>query len=160
MATMYVGVIPENGIKPDLKSTAKSDVIEELLDVLVAGGYVTDREGVLQALFDREAQGSTAVGRGVAFPHCKTEGVRELATAFGRSVEGIEFGAEDGKPVHLFFLMVAPPGKSGPHVKALGRLAKLVADHDCCKELFSADTVERVVRVLTAAPEGKMKAEG
>ena len=148
MHKMYIGVIPADAIKPNLDSTTKTAVMEELLDMLVEQGYVTDRERVRQALLDREEQGSTAVGKGVAFPHCKTEGIRQLAAAFGRSAQGVNCGAEDGEPVYLFFLMVAPLGESGPHVRALGRLAKLVADDRCRSRLLQADTVEKVVQTF------------
>src|SRR5262249_40883935 len=85
-----------------------------------------DRFALDEALRERERQASTAVGEGVAVPHARFPGLTQTVAAFARSTAGVDFESLDGKPTHLFFLLVSPAEAPGPHLKILARVSRLL----------------------------------
>ena len=85
-----------------------------------------DRQEVIRVLQERERLGSTGIGEGVAIPHGKLKDLKRLLISFGRSRSGVDFDSMDGKPAHLFFLLVAPEESVGVHLKTLARISKLL----------------------------------
>ena len=122
-------ILSEDLVVPALAGRSKGEVIEELAGA-VARRYreEIDRQKLVQALEDREKLNSTALGEGVAIPHGKLPGLRRVVAAFGRSPGGVDFQSLDGKPTHLFFLLVAPEDSAGAHLKALARISRLLKD--------------------------------
>lgn len=112
----------------NLSASTKAEAMGELIEPLFAGGVISRdlREGVLSALFHREELGSTALGQGlgIAIPHAKHPGVRGLVGVFGRSVEGIDFGAADGEPAHLFMLLLSNRECAEKHLAALAHISR------------------------------------
>lgn len=94
-----------------------------LAERLAASGRVTDQEGFLADVRAREAQMATGLEGGIGIPHARSAHVAEASVAFGRSAEGVDFGAEDG-PATLIFLIAAPDGAGADHMKILGALAR------------------------------------
>lgn len=137
-----------DNIKMNLESKNKKDVIKELADLLVKTGKVKDKKKIIQILMEREELGSTGIGQGIAIPHGKSETVSELAAAFGLSQEGISFDALDGENVNIFFLLVAPEGAAGAHLKALARISSLLKDKYFRKSLLSAKTPDEVFKII------------
>jgi fructose-specific phosphotransferase system IIA component len=137
-----------DNIKMSLESKNKKDVIKELVDILVKSGKVKDKKKMVQILIEREELGSTGIGQGIAIPHGKSDTAPELATAFGLSQEGISFDALDGETVNIFFLLVAPEGAAGAHLKALARISSLLKDKYFRKSLLSAKTPEEVIKII------------
>jgi PTS system nitrogen regulatory IIA component len=135
-------------INTGLQATTKKQVLEELLDALVKQGKVTDRKKMLEVLLEREELGSTGIGQGIAIPHGKSDAVGELAASFALSRKGVAFEALDGEPVHIFFMLVAPEGSAGTHLKALARISGLLKDKFFRKSLLAAETREDVVRII------------
>jgi len=121
-----------------LRGRTKGDVIAELAGVVAEGHPEIDRARLVQALEDREKLNSTALGEGVAIPHGKLPGLRGVIAAFGRSPAGIDFSSLDGKPTHLFFLLVAPEDCAGAHLKALARISRLLKDESFRQRLMAA----------------------
>jgi PTS system nitrogen regulatory IIA component len=140
--------LAERNITVDLKANTKKEVIEELVDLLIAGGSVTDKKKMVQILLEREELGSTGIGQGIAIPHGKSESVKSLTAAFGLSRNGVAFEALDGEPVYIFFLLVAPEGTAGAHLKALARISCLLKDKYIRKKLMAAQTREDVVKII------------
>ena len=97
-----------------------------------------DHGRLVQALEDRERLNSTALGDGVAIPHGKLPGSSASFAAFGRSPQGVDFHSLDGKPTHLFFLLVAPEDSAGAHLKALARISRLLKDEAFRTRLMQA----------------------
>jgi len=112
MQTVLELTSPDLFIK-DLAASDKEGVLAEMVDVLVSGSSIQDKETLLQMLINREALGSTAVGPGVAFPHGRTLATQNLVIVTARSRKGVAFDSIDGEPTHLFFMLVAPPQDSG-----------------------------------------------
>jgi PTS system nitrogen regulatory IIA component len=137
-------------VKSNLKAKNKKEVIEELLELLVQTGKVKNKSDMLSAIFDREKIGSTAIGKGVAIPHAKSDAVSEVVAACGISFKGIDFGCMvDGEPVHLFFLLIAPNDAAGPHLKALARLSRLLHNSNFRESLMKATTEEELFSIIS-----------
>ncbi len=145
---LITSLLDNKAIKAELVSRSKPGVIEELVGCLVSQRQGLVREEIVNALLEREKLGSTAIGKGVAIPHAKAKGIENVVAAFGRSSQGIDFGAEDGKPVHLFFLLVAPLDKAGEHLKALAKIAQLVKDESFKKSLLAAKNHDAIFKLI------------
>ncbi|HJQ74822.1 MAG TPA: PTS sugar transporter subunit IIA [Gaiellaceae bacterium] len=131
-------ILTDDMVVGDLHGRDKGEVIEELADVVAAHHPEIDRGRLVQALEDREKLNSTALGEGVAIPHGKLPGLRRVVAAFGRSTPGVDFSSLDGKPTHLFFLLVAPEDSAGAHLKALARISRLLKDESFRGRLMAA----------------------
>jgi PTS system nitrogen regulatory IIA component len=135
-------------ININLQATNKKAVLEELVEALVKTGKVTDRKKVLDVLLEREELGSTGIGHCIAIPHGKSDAVTELAASFALSHDGVAFDALDGEPVNIFFMLVAPEGSAGTHLKALARISGLLKDKFFLKNLLAAQSREEVLKVI------------
>ena len=122
----------------ELKSTTKEEVLAELSAIFTRSSSNYDQESMVNALMEREKLGSTGIGDGIAIPHGKMCGTDELLLSFGRSKKGIAFDAMDGKPVHLFFLMMAPEDFPSQHLKLLAKISRMLKDTAFRKRLMEA----------------------
>ena len=104
----------------DLKSKTKQEVLVELADVFLGGDTTIDRSVVIEVLLEREKLGSTGIGDGIAIPHGKLAGLEDLVVSFGRSHRGVDFDSLDGRPVHIFFLLMAPENSAGAAFESIG----------------------------------------
>lgn len=133
-----------------LKAGNKRDALAELAGVFALGRIKVDSEAMLHVLLERERLGSTGIGDGIAIPHGKLSGLEEMVVSFGRSREGIAFEAMDGKPVHLFFLLMAPENSAGQHLKALAKISRMLKDANFRKSLLEAKMHEDLFRIIAA----------
>lgn len=112
-------------ITTDLTATDDAGAIAELGRLLQADGRVSDVDTFVATVLAREEEtGGTGMESGVAIPHGKSPAVERPSVAFGRSATGVDFGAEDGTPADLIFLIGAPEGAEDVHVTLLSRLAR------------------------------------
>lgn len=112
---------------PELRSHKKGAVLEEMVEALARAGITRNPEVVLQLLHEREALGSTAIGKGIAVPHGRSVLIGERAVVCARSAEGVDFEAPDGAPVKLLFLLVAPAMERDPiYLKLLAEVVRAV----------------------------------
>ncbi len=133
----------------DLKATTKDEALEELTDAVVAGSQIKDKQTVLEMLRNRESLGSTALEKGIAFPHGRSLAVKELTILVARSMKGVAFDSEDGKPTHLFFLLLAPPQDTGNYyLQALGKIAELVRADSVCNAMMEVRNFEELSSLL------------
>ena len=144
-----IDLVVEKIVKIPLESTVKPDVIRELVKILKDAEEISDYNEALKAVQDREDKQSTGLTEGIAVPHAKTSAVKSLKLAIGVSPEGIDFDSMDNQPSRLFFLLLAAPGMSGPHVEALAEIARLSRSRALCKALVNADDAHEVVELLT-----------
>lgn len=140
--------INQDLIKMNLVSQDKDSVIEEMIDIMVENGIVTDKEEVVKKAMEREAKGTTGVGKGVAIPHVKSEAVERPAVAFGRSAEGIDYGSMDEKPSYLFFLITVPEESHDEHLQLLAKLSRNLVHDDFRASLLEAESDEEVMDIL------------
>jgi PTS system nitrogen regulatory IIA component len=112
---------------PELKSKKKSAVLEEMVAHLSLHQVARQADALLEVLRQREALGSTGIGKGIAIPHARSTMVAERAVLLARSTKGVEFDAVDGNPVHIIFLIVAPPTEKDPiYLEMLAQIVKSV----------------------------------
>ncbi|HEY8368771.1 MAG TPA: PTS sugar transporter subunit IIA [Thermodesulfobacteriota bacterium] len=137
-----------DSVVADLDATTKRDVLGRLVDTLAAAEPDIQPARLVEALLERERIGSTGVGDGVAIPHAKLKGLRRLAAAFGRSRAGVDFEAVDGRPCHLFFLLVAPEEAASDHLRALSRIARLMRDAEVRRRLVEAPDAAAIYALL------------
>ncbi len=135
----------------DLQGESKEEIITELVNSLPVGDAVSDRNQVLQAVLDREKIMSTGIGDGIAIPHGKSAAVTELVAAMGTQRRGMDFDALDGEPAYVFFLLVSPANVSGPHIKALARISRLLKNEEFKKKLIDANSAEEIIATIEAA---------
>jgi PTS system nitrogen regulatory IIA component len=140
--------LAEDMVVSALEGRTKDDVIEELAEVVSKHHPEIDHWRLVGALQDRERLNSTALGEGVAIPHGKLPGVKRVVGAFGRSPQGVDFNSLDGKPTHLFFLLVAPEDSAGAHLKALARISRLLKDDAFRARLLQAEDAASLYRVI------------
>jgi PTS system nitrogen regulatory IIA component len=137
----------------DLTSQTKKGVLEELVSHLAKQEQKVNQEELLRVLLEREKLGSTGINDGVAIPHGKLQHIDKLLALFGRSRKGIDFGALDGKPSYLFFLLVAPASSAGVHLKALARISRIARSETFREECMKAQTREDLYQVIVQDDE-------
>ncbi|MBN2071223.1 MAG: PTS sugar transporter subunit IIA [Candidatus Krumholzibacteriota bacterium] len=142
--------IKKSAISLDLAAADKDDALEELVDLLCAAYKLKARAEILEALKNRESKQSTGIGMGLAVPHAKTPAVDKLYVGFGLSRGGIDFDSIDGEKAKIFFILVSPLDVSGPHIKALAGISRLVKHEElrlalaeCGNEKEFFDLVEK-----------------
>ncbi|MBW1991337.1 MAG: PTS sugar transporter subunit IIA [Deltaproteobacteria bacterium] len=141
-------LLDPNCIVADLKATTKKEVLEELASTLVPGPDGLNLETVVEVLLDRERLGSTGIGDNVAIPHGKLSNLSQLRLAFGRSLKGVDFDSMDGKPTHLFFLLLAPVNSAGLHLKALAKISRMLMSQSFRESLMQAASADEIYRLL------------
>ncbi|MCD6527521.1 MAG: PTS sugar transporter subunit IIA [Desulfuromonas sp.] len=143
-----VELLDSSAVEADIQSVSKDDVLAEMTDVLLRSAHGLNREAVLSVLQERERLGSTGIGEGVAIPHGKLKNIEQLTLAFGRSKKGVDFDSMDGKPAHLFFLLLAPEDSISVHLKTLAKISKLLKDQHVREQLLVAGSAEELYEII------------
>ena len=142
--------INSKALSADLKATDKNGVISELVELLINNNLFEKRhkKKVLELLMAREALGSTAIGQGIAIPHCKHNCINKLVGCLGVSKKGIIFDSLDGEPAYIFFLLISPTDSTGPHLKALAKISRLLKDKFVRERFMSAVNESEIKEVI------------
>jgi len=148
-----VGYLKEDWIVSDLQGTDKTSVLRELASVLVKPCQAGSLEDLLRVLLEREKLESTGIGDGIAIPHGRLKKLKEFCVSFGRSAEGIDFDSIDGKPSHLFFLVMAPENSAVNNLKLLGRIVTLLKDPSFKKRLMEAPSQKELFQFISEEDE-------
>ncbi|MDA3834073.1 MAG: PTS sugar transporter subunit IIA [Spirochaetales bacterium] len=141
-------VLSTNVVAMNLTGNTKQEIIEELLDLLVKTGKISDRQKALQDMLSREEKMSTGIQYGIAIPHAKTSAVKELCACIGIKKDGVDFQALDGQPSTIFFMTLSPVNKTGPHVQFLAEISLVVKTESARKQIFQAATPQEVLAVF------------
>lgn len=136
-------------VKAPLESRDKDSAITELVDLLAENGSLLDRDVVLEAVLLREQTRSTGIGSGIAIPHGKCSGVKELVMAIGIAADPIEFESIDKRPVKIIVLLASPIDRTGPHIQALARISRLMLDEAFKTRLENATSPEEVYELIS-----------
>ena len=136
-------------VKVPLEGKDKQSVIIELVDLLDANGLLLDRNVVLDAVLAREQTRSTGIGSRIAIPHGKCKAVKELVMAVGIAAEPIDFASVDGKPITIVLLLVSPADQTGPHIRALAKISRLMLDQKFKQDLEKSTSAEQVYELLS-----------
>ena len=146
----------------DLQAQSKEAAIDEMVESLVAHGYVIDFQIFKDGIMAREAQTSTGLGEGIAMPHSKNAAVKEAVVLFAKSASGLDYESLDGQPTDLFFMIAAPEGANDTHLAALADLSKYLLQDGFAAQLRQASSPEQVLALFnqqeeaTAAPAAEV----
>ena len=145
-------VLDKNSVLPDLKATDKKGVLEELVAPVAIIADVNP-ELLVKVLMERERLGSTGIGSGIGIPHGKLKSLDSLVLGFGLSRSGVDFESIDGRPAHIFFLLVTPENSTGLHLKLLARISRVLKDDPFRQKLLSAADREEIMAIIEAYDE-------
>jgi nitrogen PTS system EIIA component len=142
----------KEAILVDLRARDKKGVIEELVQP-VARIARTDSEDLVRVLMERERLGSTGIGGGVGIPHGKLKGLETLALGFGLSRKGVDFESMDGRPTHIFFLLLTPEHSTGLHLKLLARISRILKNDPFRERLMKSTDRDEVYDIIQEEDE-------
>ena len=144
-----------DAVIPELAATDRNGAIRELIDALAAAGKIAaaDAPEIAKIVIQRENQGSTGFGKGVAVPHVKHACTRGVVAAIGRSSAGIDFSALDRAPVYTVFLLVSPPDNPDAHLAAMESIFRHLTRDNFRRFLRQATTRKEIIDLLHEADE-------
>ena len=146
---MKIGdILKPESVIADIQAQTKKDIITELSRP-IAQAFDINLEEMVGILLNREKLGSTGIGEGVAIPHGKIAGLKTIAASVGKNSQGLKFDSLDGKPCHIFFLLVAPSNSVSGHLKALARASMLLKSPSLRQDLMKTASPEELYAVLT-----------
>lgn len=137
--------------------SGKEAAIDRLVDLMDVAGKLRDKAGYKKGILDREAQGSTAVGDGIAIPHAKVAAVKESGLAAIVVPEGVDYEAYDGSLSKLIFMIAAPEGEADAHLEALSKLSTLLMDPEFKESLIHAGSKDEFLRLIDEKESGKVE---
>ncbi len=136
----------------------KAAAINQLADLMEAGGNLSDKEQYKKDVFAREASGTTGLGDGIATPHAKSAGVKAAGLAAMTVPAGMDFESMDGLPSRLFFMIAAPDSANDDHLAILSKLATMIMDPDFKEALIAAKSKDEFLKLIDAKEDGKFVA--
>jgi PTS system nitrogen regulatory IIA component len=141
-------VLTAETINLHLKGATKEEIINELLDMLVAAKKIQDREAAYAAVMDREQKMSTGMKHGIAIPHGKSATIHDLVACIGISEKPVDFDSLDHEPCRIFIMTLSPVEKTGPHLQFLAEISLLFKSSEKRQEILNADAPEAILRIL------------
>lgn len=144
-----IDLLKPEAITLGLDISSKDDAINALIGLHAAAGNLKDKDAYKAAILAREEQGSTAIGDGIAVPHAKTSAVKAPALAAITVKNGVDYGAPDGKPSDLLF-MIAATEDGDVHLEILSRLMVMLMDPDFTAKLRAAKSVDEFLQIIDA----------
>lgn len=145
-------VLSLEAINIDLKAKDKKGALDELV-VPAAKLSGINHEDLVKVLMERERLGSTGIGGGIGIPHGKLRKLDDLMLGFGLSRRGVDFESMDGRPTHIFFLLLTPESSAGLHLKLLARISRLLKNEDFKAQLMHAETREEILSIIRERDE-------
>jgi len=142
-------LLTQDMVIPELESTTKDDALREMGAFLKKRNKIAKDKDLYEKLLQREELGSTAIGDGVAIPHCKMKGVKNPVVMLAISKKGLDFHSLDGKPSHIFFLVVSSPDNPSVNLQILAAIAHLVRKAKrVIRKIQEAEDITKILEVL------------
>ncbi len=159
-----VDLLKKESIELKAKVDSKAQAIDKLIALQAAGGAISDEEEYRQGILDREKQGTTAIGEGIAIPHAKSAAVRRPSLAAMTVPDGVDYEAPDNKPSRLLFMIAAPKDGGDVHLEVLSRLMTMLMDEGFRQRLMDASDKAEFLKVIDDMekekyPEGEANKE-
>ena len=145
----------EDAVIPDLEASDRNAVIREMVKSLTKaiGLGDDDAASIAKAVIQRENQGSTGFGKGVAVPHVKHPAIKEIAATIGRSTAGVDFAALDRAPVFIVVLLLSPPDNPDQHLACMENIFKHLQKDNFRRFLRQASSAEEINELIGEADE-------
>ena len=150
-AASLQGLVDPRLVFTDVPGKAAQEALDAIAGRLSAAGVVADAGDLARRLLEREKLGCTAVGGGVAIPHTKSKSVDDLRLAIATLAPGADFGAADGLPVRLVFLVISPAQSPALHLQALARISRLLRVSGVRERILAAHTPQEIVAAVVEA---------
>lgn len=136
-------------ILPDLKSEDRTGILTEMVSYLKKKNKISKEKDLYDRLLQREKLGSTAIGDGVAIPHCKMKGIHNPIVMLAISKKGVNFYSLDGNPSHIFFLVVSSPDNPSLNLQILASIAHLVRkSNSLLKKILDAKNIDTTLDII------------
>lgn len=149
-SSFFQSILKPELIRMHLAATDKDAAIREMLDILEHAKLLQDRAEAERIVFEREHCMSTGMEFGVAIPHGKTPTVDRLIAALALKPEGLDFDSVDKQPARVFIITLSPVNQTGPHLRFMAEVSKILRSPKIRAALMSAKTPDEVIRLLTA----------
>lgn len=147
-------LLSEDMIIPELSSQERDSVLGEMVRFLKDKDKVRKDKELFEKLIQREKLGSTAIGDGIAIPHCKLKDAESLLLALAVSRKGVRFESLDGKPTHIFFLLISSPDDPGQSLQVLASIAHLVRKAGSLpKRIMAAKNPRKILEIIREEEE-------
>ncbi len=140
-----------DSIRTGLESRDKTTVINQTIDLLAGSEHVLDLDEVRRVVWEREASMSTGVGKGLGLPHAKSDSMRHTVAAISVTRSPIDFGAFDGEPVRIIFLLVGPVEDQALHIRTLSRISRIMHDQNTRNQVIGAGSASEVFDAICRA---------
>ena len=146
-------------IIPQLQATSRDDAIRELVEALANAGKVAPEQvdGIVREVIEREARGSTGIGKGIAVPHIKHPSATEIVGTIGCSRDGIEFNSLDKAPVYSVLLLLSPPNDPDRHLEAMESMFAHLQRDRFRKFLRQAENTKAIIELIREADEAQQE---
>ncbi len=141
-------------VRAPLAASEKRGAIDELVELLAASGRCDDPKSLKEAVWTREQTRTTGIGHGLAIPHGKAPGLRDLAMAIGKPAQPMEFDAIDAQPVRLIVLLASPPDRTSDHIQALAKVSKLMHAEAFRAAIYAASSPEEIIAHIRKQEQG------
>lgn len=148
-------LLQENSIKLNVVSKGKEEALNQIINLISQTGNVANKEEYKKVVLNREKQGTTGIGEGIAIPHGKTNAVKKASLAAMVIPNGVDFEALDNQKVNLMFLIAAPETKDNIHLEVLSRLSALLMDEKFREKLKKAKTPKEFINYIDEAEKAK-----
>ncbi len=146
-------LLDKRSISLDAAPASKSEALDLAVELMAAGGKLSDVEAYRRQVYAREEESTTGIGEGIAIPHGKCDAVKKPGLAAMVIRDGVDFDSLDGEPVTLLFLIAAPNTKDNVHLDVLSKLSVLMMDEEFSASLRNAETVEQFLSIIDQADE-------
>ena len=149
-------LLSTSAIKINGSANSKEELISKMVDLMATNGNIINKEEYKRVVLEREKEGTTGIGEGIAIPHGKTDAVSKPGLAAMVVPNGVEFDSLDGQPAKLIFLIAAPNTKDNVHLDVLSRLSTLLMDTRFREELLNAETAAEFMLCIDRAERMKL----
>jgi PTS system nitrogen regulatory IIA component len=140
-------VLDQKAINIDLKAKDKKGLLDEMVAPIAVATGATPEE-LVKVLQERERLGSTGIGGGIGIPHGKLKNLKELTLGFGLSRSGVDFESMDGRPTHIFFLLLTPENSAGLHLRLLARISRMLKNEEFKQRLMQVENANDVLDII------------
>jgi fructose-specific phosphotransferase system IIA component len=141
-------------IIPELESENVESILKEMVKFLKENNKISKEKELFEKLVQREKLGTTAIGEGIAIPHCKLKGVKNPVVMLAISKKSVDFCSLDGKPSHIFFMVVSSPDNPTMNLQILAAIAHLVRKSgSLAKKILNAKNISAVLDVVRKEEE-------
>lgn len=147
-------LLSEDMIIPEISSRERDSALEEMVEFLESKNKIRNGKDLFEKLIQREKLGSTAIGDGIAIPHCKSKEAESPLLVLAVSKRGVQFEALDGKPTHILFLVVSSPDNPGQSLQILASIAHLVRKAGSLpKRIMAAKNPRKILEIIREEEE-------